>query len=457
MTEISPFIEKEQLFFQSTSRMTVAERKTALNKLISLLKNNREKIFAALYDDLHKSENEAAISEYIPLMTALRYLVKNLKRFAAPTYAGASIANFGGRGKIIKEPYGSVLVISTWNYPLLLSIEPLAAALAAGNSVVLKMSPLAPSVTRLLTHIIKNEFNHEHVTIAEHDSPEDLLQINWDYIFFTGGTRMGRTVASCAAKNLTPVTLELGGKNPCIVDESANLKLAAKRIVWGKFMNAGQTCAAPDYLLVHKSIHTKFMNILRKEIRNTYGDSPEDCHDYSRIINADHYKRLTALIGYGKLVAGGERNPDSLYIAPTVLEDIHWTDPIMENEIFGPILPVITIDSVDEVLPMIGRRPKSLSAYYFGSSRKNMKKFLNSVSFGGGCINDCIMHLCSPNLPFGGVGESGMGSYHGRASFDTFTHKKSILVQTTLFNFPLRFPPFGALKRFIIKLVSKSI
>lgn len=457
MTEISPFIEKEQLFFQSGSRMTVAERKAALNKLIAVLKENREKIFSALYDDLHKSENEAAISEYIPLLTSLRYLVKNLRRFAAPEYANASIANFGGRGKIIKEPYGTVLVISTWNYPLLLSIEPLAAALAAGNSVVLKMSPLAPATTRMLTYLINQCFNNEHVKVAENDSLEELLQIKWDYIFFTGGTRMGRVVASCAAKNLTPVTLELGGKNPCIVDESADLKLAAKRIVWGKFMNAGQTCAAPDYLLVHKSIHGKFMNILRKEIRLTYGDVPEDCPDYARIINADHYHRLGELIGQGKLVTGGERNPDSLYIAPTVLEDIHWTDPIMENEIFGPILPVLSMESVDEVLPLIGRRPKSLSAYYYGKNRRNMKKFLNSISFGGGCINDCIMHLCSPNLPFGGVGPSGMGAYHGKAGFDTFTHKKSILVQTTLFNLPLRFPPYGALKRFIIKLVTKSI
>lgn len=457
MTEISPFIEKEQLFFQSGARMTVAERKAALNKLIALLKENREKLFSALYDDLHKSENEAAISEYIPLLTALRYLVKNLRRFAAPSYAGASIANFGGRGKIVKEPYGTVLIISTWNYPLLLSIEPLAAALAAGNSVVLKMSPLAPATTRMLAYLIKQYFGNEHVIAAENDSIEDLLQIKWDYIFFTGGTRMGRVVAECAAKNLTPMTLELGGKNPCIVDASADLKLAAKRIVWGKFMNAGQTCAAPDYLLVHKSIHSKFMNILRREIRSAYGENPEECPDYSRIINNDHYTRLTELIGQGKLVTGGERNPDSLYIAPTVIEDIHWTDPIMENEIFGPILPVIAIDSLDEVIPLIGRRPKSLSAYYFGKNRRNMKKFLNSLSFGGGCINDCIMHLCSPNLPFGGVGSSGMGAYHGKASFNTFTHNKSILVQTTLFNFPLRFPPYGALKQFIIKFVSKSI
>ena len=457
MTDISPFIEKEQLYFRSGSRMTVHERKAALTKLIALLKANREKIFSALYEDLHKSENEASISEFIPLITSIRYLIKNLRRLAAPSYAGASIANFGGRGKIIKEPYGNVLVISTWNYPLLLSIEPLAAAFAAGNSVVLKMSPLAPSTTRMLTYLINECFRNEHVIVAENDSPEELLRINWDYIFFTGGTRMGRIVAECAAKNLTPVTLELGGKNPCIVDESADLKLAAKRIVWGKFMNAGQTCAAPDYLLVHKSIHGKFMNILRKEIRKSYGDSPEECPDYGRIINADHYKRLTDLIGQGKLVTGGERNPDSLYIAPTVIEDIHWTDPIMDNEIFGPILPVISMDSVDEVLMLVAQRPKSLSAYYYGKNRRNMKKFLNSISFGGGCINDCIMHLCSPHLPFGGVGSSGMGAYHGKASFYTFTHCKSILVQTTLFNFPLRFPPFGVLKRFIIKLVTKSI
>ena len=457
MSEVTNFLTKEQMVFQSGSRMTVAERKAALAKLINMLKENREQLFSALYDDLHKSENEAAISEFIPLVTAIRYLHKNLRRFAAPSYAGASIANFGGRGKIIKEPYGNVLVVSTWNYPLLLSIEPLAAAIAAGNSVVLKMSPLAPATTRMLEQLINKTFANEHVIAAKDESIEELLEQNWDYIFFTGGIRMGRTVAEAAAKNLTPTTLELGGKNPCIVDASADLKLAAKRIVWGKFMNAGQTCAAPDYLLVHKSIQPKFMNMLRKEIINAYGENPEESPDYTRIININHYNRLSAVINQGKLVTGGERNPDSLYIAPTVIEDIQWTDPIMENEIFGPILPVITFETLDEILPIIARRPKSLSGYYFGSNRKNMKKFLTSVSFGGGCVNDTIMHLCSPHLPFGGVGSSGMGSYHGKASFNTFTHNKSILIQSTLLNFPMRFPPFGTLKKAIIKLITKLI
>lgn len=457
MSETANFLAKEQLFFQSGSRTSISERKNALAKLITLLKENREKIFSALYDDLHKSENEAAISEFVPLITSLRYLRKNLRRFAAPQYAGASIANFGGRGKIIKEPYGNVLVVSTWNYPLLLSIEPLAGAIAAGNSVVLKMSPLAPATTHLLEYLINQVFKNEHVIAAEKDELEDLLENNWDYIFFTGGIRMGKTVAEAAAKNLTPTTLELGGKNPCIVDASANLKLAAKRIVWGKFMNAGQTCAAPDYLLVDKKIQSKFMNILRKEIVNAYGENPEESPDYTRIINIYHFERLANIINHGKLVTGGERNPDSLYIAPTVIEDIHWTDPIMENEIFGPILPVITFENVDEILPIIARRPKSLSAYYFGTNRRTMKKFLNSVSFGGGCINDTIMHLCSPYLPFGGVGSSGMGAYHGKASFDTFTHNKSILIQSTMLNFPMRFPPFGYLKKAIIKLITKLI
>lgn len=454
--ETSSFVEKEILYFQSGARMSIAERKAALNKLIFLLKENKDKIFSALYDDLHKSENEAAISEYIPLISSIRYLIKNLRRLASPSYAGASIANFGGRGKIFKEPYGTVLIISTWNYPLLLSIEPLACAIAAGNSVVLKMSPLAPATTRMLIYLINHCFNNEHIIAAE-DELDELLQEKWDYIFFTGGTRTGKIVAAAAAENLTPVTLELGGKNPCIVDESANLKLAAKRIVWGKFMNAGQTCVAPDYLLVHKAIQPKLMNYLRREIVHFYGNTPENNPDYTRIINVHHYERLTSIINQGKLVTGGERNPDSLYISPTVIEGIHWTDPIMENEIFGPILPVITIESVPEVLPLIARRPKSLAAYYFGANRKNMMKFLTSISFGGGCINDTVMHLTSPYLPFGGVGPSGMGAYHGKAGFDTFTHHKSILVQSTFFNFPMRFPPFNACKKAVIKLITKLI
>ena len=457
MTETSKFIEQERLFFESGTRMSVAERKAILIKLVRILKENREKIFSALYEDLHKSENETAISEFIPLITSIRFLIKNLRRFAAPRYASASIANFGGRGKIIKEPYGNVLIISTWNYPLLLSIDPLAAAIAAGNSIVLKMSPIAPATTRILTYIINDCLQCKHIHVASDDKIEELLEEKWDYIFFTGGTRMGRTVAEAAAKNLTPTTLELGGKNPCIVDRNANLRLAAQRIVWGKFMNAGQTCAAPDYLLVHKDIQQKFMNIMRKEVFKAFGEIPEESPDYARIINAFHYERLAKLINFGKLVTGGERNPDSLYISPTIVEDIHWTDPIMENEIFGPILPVITIDSVDEILPLIARRPKSLSAYYFGKDRRTMKKFLNSISFGGGCINDTIMHLTSPHLPFGGVGPSGMGSYHGKAGFDTFTHNKSILIQSTMLNFPIRFAPYGALKKLIIKLVTKFI
>lgn len=457
MSKTSEFIEKEKLFFQSGVRMSVKERKEALNKLICILKENRQKIFAALFDDLRKSESEAALSEFIPLISAIRFLVKKLRRFAAPASARATVANFGGRGRIIKEPYGNVLVISTWNYPLLLSIEPLAAALAAGNSVVVKLSHLSPAVSHLLEYLINECFANKHVIAVNDTDVENMLEHQWDYIFFTGGTRMGKVVAEAAAKNLTPYTLELGGKNPCIVDKTANLKLAAKRIVWGKFMNAGQTCAAPDYLLVEKSIQPKFMNILRSEIQNAFGNIPEESPDYPRIINSFHYERLAKLINHGKLVTGGERNPESLFIAPTVIEDIQWTDPIMENEIFGPILPVITFETIEEFLLIIAKRPKSLSAYYFGKNRKNIKKFLTSISFGGGCINDTVMQLTSPYLPFGGVGQSGMGSYHGKAGFDTFTHYKSILVQSTLFNFPVRFAPYSKFKKFIIRTVAKYI
>ena len=283
------------------------------------------------------------------------------------------------------------------------------------------------------------------------------MQFKFDYIFFTGGEASGKVVARYAAENLTPVTLELGGKSPCIVDETSDLKLAARRIVWGKFMNAGQTCVAPDYLLLCRSVKEKFINLLREQVKYNFGNEPEKSPDYVRIINRNHYERLCALLEEGSLVCGGEKNADELYIAPTILDKITMESKIMEREIFGPILPVITVESFDEALEIICKRPKPLAAYYFSKNSGNIEKFLTTTSSGGVSVNDTVMHLCSANLPFGGVGASGMGSYHGKASFQTFSHAKSVLIKNKYFDFPLRYLPYKNWKQKIFKIVQKYI
>ncbi|MBR7128213.1 MAG: aldehyde dehydrogenase family protein [Lentisphaeria bacterium] len=451
------FIEDSRNFFAAGNRLKVKERKNLLIKLKSILKNNREKIFIALYEDLHKSEAEATVSEFVPLMDSLNYMIRNIKKFAKPKRVSAGLANLPGYGKIYQEPYGVVLIISTWNYPLLLAIDPLVGAIAAGNKVILKLSPNTPNTNRVLSELLNECFGTENCIVDKDFSLDEILQFKFDYIFFTGGEASGKNVAAAAAKNLTPTTLELGGKSPCVVDDSSDLKLAARRIAWGKFMNAGQTCVAPDYLLVTSKVKEKFLNLLREQIKYNFGNSPEKSPDYVRIINQAHYERLCGLLEEGTLVCGGEKIPDELYIAPTVLDKITLQSKIMEREIFGPILPIITVDNLEEALQIIRNRPKPLAAYYFSNNSRRVETFLSTVSSGGVSINDTVMHLCSANLPFGGVGSSGMGSYHGKASFQTFSHAKSVLIKNKYFDFPLRYLPYSKWKQKIFKIVQKNI
>lgn len=439
-------------FFVAGGRYSVEARRDMLRRLKGLLLREQNRICAALYDDLGKSDYEAMTSEMIPLLESLKYLISRLPSLAKMRRVGVSPFNWPGSGRIMPEPYGQVLIFGTWNYPLLLALDPLAGALAAGNRVVLKLSPQAPATMQILSELLAECFSGAEVTVADRDvTLERLAAEPFDYIFFTGGNRAGQTVLKLAAEHMTPVTLELGGKSPCIVDENADLKITARRIVWGKFLNAGQTCVAPDYLLVHRKVKDRLVNELHECVRDFYGDDPSESKDYPRIVNDTHFQRLEPLLERGRLITGGEKNRRKLYIAPTIIDQVTLDDPVMEQEIFGPILPVIEVASMDEAIAIVNRRAKPLALYFFGG-RRNRMKVLRATSSGGACVNETVMHLVNASMPFGGIGASGMGAYHGSYSFATFSHNKPVLFKGTWFDPPLRYAPFTAWKQWIAKL-----
>ncbi|MBS1371739.1 MAG: aldehyde dehydrogenase family protein [Lentisphaeria bacterium] len=443
-------------FFRAGGRDSVRRRREMLKHMLDFLHTHRDKVFSALNADLHKSEFEAAMTEYMPACDAIKYMIRKLPRFAKPKRAGLSIFNFPARARIMPEPYGQVLVFATWNYPLLLALEPAAGALAAGNRVVLKLSDKAQRTTQFLRWMIGECFpNGEMIAVHEELAFDEILNGKFDYIFFTGGEAAGKRVYERAASQLTPVTLELGGKSPCIVCKGADLTQAAKRIAWGKFTNAGQTCIAPDYLLVQRGIKEPFLIELRRFLREFYGDEPVNNPDYPWIVNERQYERLAKLTEHGRLVAGGERNPDRFCIAPTVIDGIGWDDPLMEQEIFGPVLPVLVFDSDEDVLAMLEGRPKPLALYCFGGGRAFRRTLLDATSSGAVLFDDVVMHFINPGLPFGGVGASGIGRYHGRYTFDTFTHYKPVMYQSTLIDWPVRYPPFTGWKRKLMRYLTR--
>jgi aldehyde dehydrogenase (NAD+) len=351
------------------------------------------------------------------------------------------------------EPYGVCLIVAPWNYPFQLAVAPLIAAIAAGNCAVVKPSELAPLTSATLDRILRQAFNPSHVAVVEGDSSVSraLLDEPFDKIFFTGSTRVGKIVMKAAARHLTPVTLELGGKSPCIVADDAHLPLAARRIAWGKFINAGQTCVAPDYLLVQENVKDELLAGIEASIRTFYGENPAKSADYARIINRGHFDRLVALLKTGPIRTGGNTDAQDRYIAPTVLDPVCWNDPIMGEEIFGPLLPVISFSSLNEAVEAVKTRPAPLALYFFGNSKAAREKVIGGISFGGGCVNDTLVHLGSPHLPFGGVGQSGMGSYHGKAGFDAFSHRKSVLKRGAFPDAPVRYPPFSQWKTWLAK------
>lgn len=420
-------------------------RKETLIKLLNNVIIHEKEIVQALYDDFKKPEFEAVLTETSYVISELKDTIKNIHSWAKPRKVFPSILNFPSTDYIYKEPYGKVLVIAPWNYPYQLALCPLISAVAAGNQVVLKPSELTPKTSAVLAKIITKTFHVNHVEVIQGgvEVSQDLLAQRWDYIFFTGSVPVGKIVAKAAAVNLTPITLELGGKNPCIVDATANLKLAAKRIVWGKFINAGQTCIAPDYVLIQKDMKNKFVGYLKDEITAAYGSNPKESPDYARIVNSKNWSRLESMIEPDKVVFGGQTDTESCYIAPTLIEETNLDSLIMKDEIFGPLLPILSYESEADLHVIISKYEKPLSLYVFTTNNSFAKKIIQTYSFGGGCINDTVVHFSNKRLPFGGVGHSGIGAYHGSLSFDIFSHKKGIVKKANWLDLTMRYAPYN--------------
>lgn len=419
-------------------------RKESLIKLLNAIIVHENDIIQALYDDFRKPAFETVITETSYVISELKDTIKNLKKWSKAKRVFPSLLNFPSTDFIVKEPYGKVLIIAPWNYPFQLALYPLVSAVAAGNQVVLKPSELTPKTSEIIAIIINKVFDKNHVELVQGgvEVSQQLLAQRWDYIFFTGSVAVGKIVALAAAKNLTPITLELGGKNPCIIEETANLKLAAKRIVWGKFINAGQTCISPDYILIQKELKPHFVKFLKEEITKAYGEKPIESPDYARIINTKNWERLVQMIEPQKVIFGGKTDKESLYIAPTLIEETLVDSLIMKEEIFGPLLPIITYEKESEIDTIISNYEKPLALYVFTESKSFSKKIIHNYSFGGGCINDTIIHFSNKRLPFGGVGHSGIGAYHGSLSFDVFSHKKSIVKKANWLDLQFRYAPY---------------
>lgn len=454
---VRKILNRHNNFFSMGKTMDIDFRLKQLKILRKAIKENEQLLLEALHKDLNKSEYEAYSSEVGFCLDSIGYTIKNLKAWAKVKKVKTPFFHVGGKSYIYSEPYGTVLIISPFNYPFQLIIEPLIGAIAAGNCAVLKPSKYTPEVSKLISKIIKDNFPQDYIITLEGGREVTSILINqpFDYIFFTGSVRVGKIVMEAASKNLVPVTLELGGKSPTIVDRQANIKVAAKRIIWGKFLNAGQTCVAPDYLLVHKDVKEKLIIGMKNVLRNFYGENPLTSNDYGRIINDKHFDRLIGLIDNTKVIMGGRHNKEKLYIEPTVLHNVDWNDMVMEEEIFGPILPIIQYEDLEYIIKMINNRTKPLALYIFSENKDIQQKVINGVSFGGGCINDTISHIVSQYLPFGGVGSSGLGAYHGKNSFETFSHKKSIMKKTTKLNPDLIYPPYDRKKVKILRKILK--
>jgi aldehyde dehydrogenase (NAD+) len=436
-------------------KTNIKYRKETLIKLLNTIILHEAEIVQALQDDFNKPEFEAVLTETNYVISELKDTIKNLYKWAKPRKVIPSLLNFPSTDFIYKEPYGKVLIIAPWNYPFQLALCPLIAAIAAGNQVVLKPSELTPKTEEVISKIIEKTFpiNHVEVIKGGAEVSQKLLSQRWDYIFFTGSIAVGKIVAKAAAINLTPVTLELGGKNPCVIDETANLKLAAKRIVWGKFINAGQTCIAPDYILIQKKMKTHFLEYLKIEITKAYGENPALSPDFARIINAKNWLRLANMIDEDKVIFGGQTNIEDRYIAPTLIEEWDTDSLIMKEEIFGPLLPILTYENEIDMHSMISKYEKPLAFYVFSDNKSFSKKIMHQYSFGGGCINDTVIHFSNKRLPFGGVGHSGIGAYHGQLSFDIFSHKKGIVKKANWLDLPMRYAPYNDKLNSIKKLL----
>ncbi|MCL5245491.1 aldehyde dehydrogenase [Cellulophaga sp. 20_2_10] len=446
-------LQKQHAFFKSQQTKDVTYRREFLKKLRQEIIKREADICDAIYADFKKPRFESMAAETQFVLAELNYVIKNIKKWARPEKVSGSLLNFPSSDWLYKEPYGTVLIVAPWNYPFQLAIAPLIGALAAGNTAVIKPSEITPNTSKIISEIITTTFKEEYVAVVEGgiEVSKSLLDQKWDYIFFTGSTNVGKIFYQSAAKHLTPVTLELGGKNPAIVDNTASIKLAAKRIVWGKFLNAGQTCIATDYILVHKDVKAKLVAALQKSIEDAYGTDIEASKDYARTVSANHFNNLKEMLVGQDIIFGGQSNKTDNYLAPTLVNEPSLDSKLMQGEIFGPILPIIAYNTEADIEKYIMQYGKPLATYVFSTNRKFQQKIIHKYSFGGGAINDTVIHITNKKLPFGGVGSSGIGAYHGKTSFDIFSHQKAIIKRANWLDAPLRYPPYNL----PLKLVEK--
>lgn len=451
--ETKPLVDACRAYYLEGHTIPVSARLEALARLKKSIQHHEKDLLDAIRTDLGKSASEAYMCEVGLALSEIGHIMRHLRRWARTKRKLTPLTNFAAKSMIVQEPYGVVLIMSPWNYPVLLSLEPLAGAIAAGNTVVLKPSAYSPATTAMLQTVIAEAFDPRHVAFVTGGRAENqsLLEQHFDYIFFTGSVAVGKTVMEKASRWLTPVTLELGGKSPCIISRTADLRIAARRIVFGKYLNCGQTCIAPDYVLVEKAVHEEFVRLLIEEEQKMYGSDAYANPDYGKMINRKHFDRVCGLIAKDKVVLGGTWREETLQIAPTIMDHVVPEDAVMQEEIFGPLLPVLEVESMQEAFDFIQSRPHPLALYLFTSSRSEEDLFLKRVPFGGGCVNDTIIHIATQNLPFGGVGHSGMGSYHGKKSFETFSHAKSVVKKFTWLDLVLRYQPYRPWKDALVR------
>ena len=455
--EINSLVTRQRKYFQTGATLPVSVRITALRGLYTAIVKYENEIHDALKKDLGKSGFESYMCETGLVLEEISYMLKHIRRFAGEKRVRTPLAQFHSRSFKKPSPYGVTLIMSPWNYPFMLTLSPLVDALAAGNTAVVKPSAYSPNTSEILRKILSQCFDPQYVAVVTGGRAENtcLLREHFDYIFFTGSQTVGKEVMRNAAEYLTPVTLELGGKSPCIVDQTADIRLAARRIVFGKYLNCGQTCVAPDYIYCHRSVKDSLVKEIQRQIQLQYGEEPLHNPDYGKIINEKHFDRILGLIEEKKIVHGGNSDRDTLRIEPTVLDNVTFADPVMQEEIFGPLMPVLVFDSLDEAIAGINAMPHPLALYFFTSDKAAAKDVTSRCGFGGGCINDTIIHLATTKMGFGGFGESGMGAYHGKTGFDTFSHYKSIVDKKTWIDLPMRYQPYRKMHEKMVRFFLK--
>jgi aldehyde dehydrogenase (NAD+) len=453
-TEIRTIVDTQRAWFRTGATLRVDRRLEALARVRAWITDHQGEIHTALRRDLGKSAFEGYMCETGLVLDELRYMLTHARSLSRPRIVPTPLAQFPARSRRIPSPRGVTLIMSPWNYPFLLALDPLVDAIAAGNTAVLKPSAYAPHTAALVERLVRACFEPRHAAVVTGGREENtcLLQQRFDHIFFTGSQAVGKTVMAAASEHLTPVTLELGGKSPCVVERTANIPLAARRIVFGKFLNCGQTCVAPDYILCDQAVHDRLVEEIQKQIAVQFGPRPLENPDYGRIVNQKHFDRLTRLLSSGETVHGGGTEPDALRIEPTVLDSVRFCDPVMAEEIFGPILPILTYSGLDEALAEIEARPHPLAFYLFTENRALARQVMARCGFGGGCVNDVVIHLATHAMPFGGFGESGMGAYHGKAGFETFSHIKSVVDKKNWLDLPMRYQPYRTVHEKLIRL-----